>query len=90
MCNYRAHLKKWRIVLYSLTSQETVNRPFNWQTVAVTVNTFFFSLNYGNTPTSIKKYKPILNEGKNEQYFGKAFLASSQPIIILLELYSYL
>ena len=44
----------------------------------------------GNTPSSIKKGKLILNVRKNEQYFGKAFLASIQNAIVLLELYGYL
>ena len=38
----------------------------------------------------LKKNKNILNVRKNEQYFGKAFLASSQNIIVLLELYGYI
>ena len=63
-----------------------VNRPFNWQTGAVTVNTFF-SLGIKEIPLlQLKNTNPFSMKKKNEQYFGKASLASSQPIIILLEL----
>ena len=57
--------KKWRIFLYSLTSQEREKRPFNWQTAVVTVNTVFFSRGIKEIPLpQVKNTKPSSMKGK--------------------------